>query len=137
VNAASSGLPTPQPSKRCVLIVDDEDSVRSVSKRMLQLNGFEVLVARDGKEGIEVSSQNGDRIDIVLLDMTMPRMGGEEVLKQIRIARPEMRVVLMSGYTRREAGALLGDGSITGFLQKPFTFAQLKEQLRLLPESTA
>jgi len=137
VNPAPSGLSDPAPSKRCVLIVDDEDSVRSVTKRMLQLNGYEVLVARDGMEGVELFSQNGERIDIVLLDMTMPRMGGEEVLKQIRIAKPGMRVVLMSGYSRREAGPLLGDGSITGFLQKPFTFAQLKEQLRLLPESTA
>ena len=137
MNAAPSDQASPAPAKRCVLIVDDEDSVRSVTKRMLQLNGFEVLVARDGLEGIELFSRDGDRIEIVLLDMTMPRMGGDEVLKQIRIAKPLVRVVLMSGYSRREAGPLLGDGSITGFLQKPFTFAQLKEQLRLLPESAA
>lgn len=128
----------PSPSaRRCVLIVDDEDSVRTVATRMLQLSGFEVLVARDGQEGLEQFTAHGDRICIILLDMTMPRLGGEEVLERVRLSKPQMRVILMSGYSRKDASPLIGDGKVTGFLQKPFTFAQLKEQMRVLLETNA
>jgi DNA-binding NtrC family response regulator len=138
VNPEPSGTTQPPSTeKRCVLIVDDEDSVRTVATRMLQLSGFEVLVGRDGQEGLDLFTANRGRVCILLLDMTMPRLGGEEVLERVRELSPSMRVILMSGYSRRDAGPLLGDGRITGFLQKPFTFAQLKEQMRTLLETVA
>jgi two-component system, cell cycle sensor histidine kinase and response regulator CckA len=116
--------------RRCLLVVDDEAPVRGVTRRLLERHGYEILEAADGEQGIAAFSRDAHRIELVLLDLTMPRVGGEEVLRRIRLTHPRTPVVLMSGYSRANTPALLGDGSVTRFLAKPFTLAQLQEQIR-------
>ena len=112
-----------------VLVVDDEESVRRVAGRMLAALGFEVITARDGVEGLNAFRAAGETICAVLLDLTMPRLDGEETFRELRQLRPDARVILMSGFSEQEAGARFVGKGLAGFLQKPFTPDELREQL--------
>ena len=114
-----------------VLVVDDEPDVRELAEIMLRRSGFTVLTARNGREGVKTFREHAREIDVVLLDLTMPGMGGEEVLREIQRIRPEQRVLLMSGYNEEFAGSQFSD-PISGFLQKPFTQEELADTLRAL-----
>jgi CheY-like chemotaxis protein len=113
-----------------LLVVDDDESVRGITKRILTLHGFEVLVASDGIDAIDVFEKNAARIRAVVLDMTMPRMGGEEAFRALRRIAPEVRVLLMSGYDEQEATTRFKDQGIAGFLPKPFVAGELMARLR-------
>ena len=113
-----------------VLVVDDEEAVRSLASRMLESFGFQVMTANDGRDGVEKFLENADAITVVLLDVTMPMMNGQEVLDRIRKRRPDIPVLFMSGYMRE--GELRDLGGATDFLQKPFQVEELQEKLRLL-----
>jgi CheY-like chemotaxis protein len=114
-----------------VLVVDDDCDVRELSEIMLRGFGFEVLSALDGRQGVEAFRKRADEICVVLLDLTMPGMSGEEALREIQEIRPEQRVVLMSGYNEDYAASRF-TGRIAGFLQKPFTREDLGETFRSL-----
>ncbi|MBP9205546.1 MAG: response regulator [Kofleriaceae bacterium] len=130
VGAAAPAHPRPvAPSGRRgrVLVVDDEDLVRTVVVRALERAGHEVTVATDGKEGLARLRAEGGRFDLVLLDMAMPRMSGPEMFRAARALYPELRVLLTSGYaSSQEAQAVLAAGAI-GLLDKPFAPAHLVE----------
>jgi signal transduction histidine kinase/CheY-like chemotaxis protein len=137
VGVASSNRPVPQapPQKTpasigTILIVDDDDGVRTVSTLSLERAGFRVVTARDGEEGMALMEQRGGDFDAVLLDMTMPRLSGAETCHLIRQLRPELPVVLTSGYTEPDAGARLDILGVAGFLQKPFTPAILVKMIQ-------
>ena len=113
-----------------ILVVDDERSVRDVAKMMLERHGFDVLTARDGQEGLDVFRRHAADLSLVLLDMAMPRMGGEEAFGRMRRLRAEVPVVLVSGYHEEDAtGRFAGEG-LAGFLQKPFQFDVLVRKVR-------
>lgn len=113
-----------------VLVVDDEETVRAVSKRMLEAHGFEVITASDGRQGVEVYLANQAKVRLVLLDMTMPRMDGEEAFRELRRIDPSVCVLLTSGYNEQEAThRFLGKG-LAGFIQKPFTPQTLLSKVR-------
>ena len=112
-----------------VLVVDDEAGVREIAAEMLQRLGLEVHTAVDGLAGLEFLHARGDEIDLVLLDLTMPGLGGMEVLQQIERTRPDLPVVLMSGYNQSYSAQGCVD-RIGGFLQKPFSSEQLERVLR-------
>ena len=123
--------PTPHWSgEGLVLVVDDEESVRTLATRMLESFEFRVITAQDGREGVEKFSANAEAITAVLLDVTMPVMAGPEVLHRIRAIRPDVPVLFMSGYMRE--GELQDLDSATDFLQKPFALEDLQEKMRLL-----
>ncbi|HEY6041174.1 MAG TPA: GAF domain-containing protein, partial [Anaerolineae bacterium] len=113
-----------------VLVVDDEDVVRNVTKRMLERFGYGVMMASDGREGVDVYKTSMDRIALVLLDMTMPHMNGEETFRELRVIRPEVKVLLMSGYTEQEATSRFAGKGLAGFLQKPYTPQELHEKIQ-------
>jgi CheY-like chemotaxis protein len=115
-----------------VLLAEDEEGVREVVGRMLERMGFRVLPAEDGLAALEALERNRRAVTAVLLDVSMPRMGGSEALRLIREHRPDLPVILMSGYTEQEvAGKLLnGDQGAAGFLQKPFLPEDLASVLR-------
>jgi PAS domain S-box-containing protein len=113
-----------------VLVVDDEPAVRSTVTRMLHLLGFDVRLAVDGCEGVEIFRSSPHYFALVLLDLTMPRLGGESVLQIIREELPELPVVVMSGYSEAEVTARLGAGAPTAFIQKPFDLPRLRDTLR-------
>jgi two-component system, cell cycle sensor histidine kinase and response regulator CckA len=115
-----------------VLLAEDEDGVREVVGRMLERMGFRVLPAPDGIAALEALDRSNRAVTAVLLDVSMPRMGGSETLRRIRERRPDLPVVLMSGYTEQEVASKLldGDHGATGFLQKPFLPEDLASVLR-------
>lgn len=114
---------------RCVLIVDDDDLVRSVTRRTLRSRGCEVLAARDGLEGIETFDAHHERVDAVLLDVGMPYMKGEDVLEELRRIDRAVPVIFVSGQSEeelRQGGAL---GRADGVVLKPFRDGELLEAL--------
>lgn len=112
-----------------ILIVDDEESIRGFLCSMLQSIGFEVLEAEDGRKALTVFEENAEDISLVLLDLTMPHLGGEETFMELRRIRDDVPVVLMSGYTEEEVTSLFAGKGIAGFLQKPFRIDTLHEIL--------
>ncbi len=113
-----------------VLLVDDEDVVLKVGSQILQELGYTVLTAASGKEALEIYTANRDKIDIVVLDMIMPGMGGGETYESIKALKLDVKVLLSSGYSiMGEASAIL-DRGCQGFIQKPFTIKSFSEKLR-------
>ncbi len=112
-----------------VLIVDDEESVRMLATRMLEELGFSVLTANDGVEALEVFSRERENLRLVLLDLTMPRKGGEETLLEIRRLDPNAPVILSSGYSEHAATRAEGDVHVA-FIQKPYRLDDLRQVVR-------
>jgi PAS domain S-box-containing protein len=113
-----------------VLIVDDEETVRASTARMLEHVGYRTMFAEDGRDGVEKFRASAEAISLVLLDLTMPHMDGSEAYREITALKPDARVLLMSGYTEQDAIARFTGDGIAGFLQKPFTLRALREQLQ-------
>ena len=113
-----------------VLLVDDEDVILKVGSQILQELGYTVLTAGSGREALEIYSAYRDKIDIVVLDMIMPGMGGGETYDSIKALKLDVKVLLSSGYSIiGEASAILNRGC-QGFIQKPFTIKSFSEKLR-------
>jgi two-component system, cell cycle sensor histidine kinase and response regulator CckA len=110
---------------RIILVVDDEELVRAVARSALEVAGFQVLLASDGREGVEVFRTQCDRIAAVLLDWTMPQLGGADTFQEMRRLRPDARVILCSGFSEQEVTNRLAGKGLDGFLQKPFRVSQL------------
>ncbi len=128
-----AGRATPR-SGGTLLVADDDEGAREIMCETLSRAGFEVLQAGDGGEAVACFRAHADRIGIVLLDRTMPGTSGEEALDEIRRIRPDVPILLVSGYSRERAGAGVADEPRSGFLQKPFLPETLVERVReLLP----
>ena len=108
-----------------ILVVDDEATVLVVAQRILEHLGFDVLLAENGKQAIDVFRENADEIKVVLLDLTMPHMGGEETFDALRRIRPDVPVVLSSGYPEERAKAGFRAEDLAGYVQKPYTINAL------------
>jgi CheY-like chemotaxis protein len=104
-----------------VLLVEDEESVRMLTTRILEREGYRVLAAPDAAQGEALFAGNANEIDIVLSDLVLPGMGGIELAARFRERRPTLPVILMSGYTDRDIGSITAEDGRTSFLQKPFT----------------
>ncbi len=113
-----------------VLLVDDEEMVRQVVGEMLSLCGFQVVTATNGREAAETLARDPGKFSFVLLDLTMPEMDGEECFRLLRETRNDIRIILSSGFSEQEILDRFLSDEITGFIQKPFSFEQLKELLR-------
>ncbi len=122
-----------------ILVVDDEEGVREVAERILQEIGFQTIGAGDGRRALEIMEEVSDSVTAVLLDLSMPRMGGAETFRRLRVLRPELPILMMSGYTEQVvAPHFSGSGpGITGFLQKPFMAEDLIAVLRRFAESAS
>lgn len=110
----------------CVLVADDEETVRSTVSLMLQKMGFTVALVADGREAIEEFRRSPDRYVAVLTDLTMPYCGGIEVFAEVRRIRPDVPFLLMSGFNQDEAGSGFTGKGLSGFVQKPFQFGDLR-----------
>ncbi|MGB4947177.1 MAG: ATP-binding protein [Candidatus Competibacter denitrificans] len=113
-----------------ILLVDDEESVRVMGTRMLERVGFEVLTAADGREALEMFQGRRDEIVLVLLDLTMPDLDGEETFRELRRMDARLRVVMSSGYTESEIAPRFAGKRLSGFLQKPYTLEALTQCLQ-------
>ena len=113
-----------------ILVVDDEETVRIAAKIMLERRGFTVLTAEDGRAALEVFRSRVDEIVVVLLDLTMPRLDGEETFRELRRIRPDVRVIISSGYNEQETTSRFAGKGLAGFLQKPYGIRPLGEKIR-------
>jgi PAS domain S-box-containing protein len=113
-----------------VIVVDDEDIVRETAREMLAERGFEVLTAVDGRQGVELYRARANEIAVVLLDLTMPEMGGEEALEEMLRIRPEAKVILCSGYAEEDLKRRFAGKGAAGFIHKPFKVNELIGKLR-------
>ena len=118
-----------------ILVVDDEETVRLVTRAMLEEFGFQVLLASGGREGLELFSQHAHEIVAVLLDITMPGLSGEQTYQEILRHKPQARVILTSGYNEQEATRRFAGQGLAGFVQKPYQSLSLIQKLREVLEA--
>ncbi|HEY6081247.1 MAG TPA: ATP-binding protein [Polyangiaceae bacterium] len=124
-----SGNPTAASSaslSRSILLIDDEPAVRLVTGRMLSELGHQVVTADSGRRGLELLEQRPDAIDLVVLDLTMPELSGEQTLERLRALRSNIPVVITSGFQAEDASMLLQKPNVVGFLDKPHTMTSLE-----------
>jgi PAS domain S-box-containing protein len=132
---ATRPLPSPEPSGEggsgeCVLIVDDEDSVRELARLTLERRGYRVLTACDGEDGLKRYAEHPGRIDLVLLDYSMPGLTGLEVFHELRKMDPKTSVLFSSGYgLQGDAAPLLAAGACA-FVPKPYRPDELVQAVR-------
>ena len=112
-----------------ILLVDDDESIRETGKELLEARGFTVLTARDGFHALEVYQEQGDGIDLVVLDMIMPRLGGSETFDKLREINPDIKVLLSTGYSIEGQANDIVDRGCAGFIQKPFNMADLTKKI--------
>jgi len=116
--------------KETVLLVDDEDMVLEIGRALLETMGYHVVTAKDGEEAIALYENEGPGIDLVLLDMVMPGLGGGEVYDRLKTMNPGMKCLLLSGYSiDGEASEIIQRGC-DGFIQKPFKLRDLSKSIR-------
>jgi PAS domain S-box-containing protein len=112
-----------------VLLVDDEDLVLDVGMELLEVMGYRVFAAKDGREAVEIYRSNQGDIDMVILDMVMPGMGGGEAFDRLKEINPNVRVLLASGFAVDGEAAQILERGCNGFIQKPFNMKELSEKI--------
>jgi CheY-like chemotaxis protein len=140
--AEASSPPAPAPEQKTetlrgrVLLVDDEDLILETTGAALSAMGFEVATARDGVEALAVLAARVGELDLVLMDLTMPRMDGREALLSMRRIDPRLPVILTSGYTEQDSLQTFEGASPSAFLQKPYQLQELRRVVqRVLGET--
>ena len=113
-----------------VLFVDDEDMICDIGEQILKAMGYRTIIARNGKEAVEIYKENQDKIDMVILDIFMPKMGGGEAFDRMKEVNPNVKVLISSGCSvNDQVMDIIGRGCI-GFIQKPFRFEDLSYKMR-------
>ena len=113
-----------------ILVIDDEEIVRRAAKSALEHYGYNVIVAESGRDGLELLAKLDGAVTLVVLDMTMPVMSGEETLAHLRVVQPDLPVILSSGYNEAEATRTLTRG-LAGFIHKPYSASHLARQIKI------
>ena len=117
-----------------ILLVDDEDIILDVGQLMLQNLGYKVITAQNGRQAVKFLTEHQTEINMVILDIIMPQMGGSETYDKLKEINPEIKILLASGYSiEGEATEILNKGC-NGFLQKPFNLSQLSQKIREIME---
>lgn len=136
VDARPEAAPAPSDAdgahngREVVLLVEDEDAVRSLARRILEKRGYTVLTARTGPEALRIAERHDGPIHLILTDVVMPEMSGRELAERIAPTRPDARTLFMSGYTEDDVlrRGVLNEGA--AFLEKPFTPSALAQKVR-------
>ncbi len=113
-----------------ILVVDDEEHVRAIAKKMIERGGFTVITASDGGEAVELFRARADEIVLVLLDLMMPHLDGEETFRELRRIRSDVKAILSSGYNEQEVTSRFVGKGLAGFIQKPYGPSQLLGKVR-------
>jgi CheY-like chemotaxis protein len=116
--------------RETVLLVDDEPMIIDVGREMLKKIGYEVLVATSAKSAIELYKTHQEEIDLVILDMVMPDMGGGETYNMLKDFDPDIKVLLSSGYSINGEATKILERGCNGFIQKPFTMVDFSQKIR-------
>jgi two-component system cell cycle sensor histidine kinase/response regulator CckA len=118
-----------------LLVVDDEPEVLAYIALVLKKEGYNVLCAQSGEEGLQISRQQVGKIALLLTDIVMPGMNGGELYRQITLYQPKIQVLYMSGYTKYTVVAQGAPESVTSFIWKPFSAADLLQKVHELLDS--
>ena len=113
-----------------ILLIDDEEMIIKVGQELLQELGYNVIAARSGEEAIRLYLKNADKIDLVVMDMIMPGMGGGETFDNLKAINPDIKVLLSSGYSINGQASKILERGCDGFIQKPFNLNQLSEKIQ-------
>jgi len=116
--------------KGTILLVDDEKNILDTYEQMLNRLGYEVLLASNGQEAIEIYKVNQDKVDIVLLDIIMPKMSGGEAYDIMKEINPDIKVLLASGHSIDGKATEILERGCDGFIQKPFSMNELSQRIR-------
>lgn len=119
----------PQPKHGRVLVVDDEEAVRRAGARVLESLGYEPVTVGGGQEALDWLAANPGPLAAVVLDLSMPGMAGAEAFRRLRALRPELRVVISSGFDRDGAAQEVLDAGAVAFVQKPYRVRDLARAL--------
>lgn len=120
-----------------ILLADDDEAVRNVTREILERCGFRVLTAANGREAVMLFQEHSNEIDCVLLDLTMPSMDGEETYRELRRVRANVRVIVASGYSEQEIARRFTGEEPAGFVEKPYQAAALSAKLREVIKGSA
>jgi CheY-like chemotaxis protein len=120
----------PEAGRGVVLLVDDEESVREVTARMIEGMGCRVLEAPDGRAGLDLFREHAGEIDLVVLDLMMPRMSGQEMLSHIRKIEPDIPVIVISAHDVAETSPEVWSAEVEAVIRKPFDMGELAERVR-------
>jgi len=112
-----------------ILLVDDEEMVRSLGVAMLSMLGFTTITAKDGQEAVNIFKETPD-IAFVVLDLTMPQMDGEQCFRELRRLQPAVKVIMASGYNEQEVSQKFAGEGPSGFIQKPFSLSELRASIK-------
>jgi two-component system, cell cycle sensor histidine kinase and response regulator CckA len=125
------------PPLRTILLVEDDDQVRGLVRTLLTTDGFHVIEARTGGEGVRLAQQYDGSIDLLLSDMLLPEVSGYDIAAQMKARYPDMKVILMTGWVEGEIVQRCVAELGAAFLDKPFVPARLRELVReMLPAET-
>jgi CheY-like chemotaxis protein len=113
-----------------ILVVDDEPSIRSLARDMLEAHGYSVLLAEDGAQAINVYKQHNGDIKLVVLDMIMPKMGGHETFLELKKLNDDVKVLLSTGYSQDGKAQDIMESGVMGFVQKPYRVSTLLSKVR-------
>ena len=112
-----------------ILLIDDEDLICESQKSILRVLGFSVSICRNGKEGVDFYSKNWRSIDLVILDIIMPIMGGKDCFIEMKKINPDIKVLISSGYSQNGDAQAILDMGANAFIQKPFTISEIRDKL--------
>ena len=113
-----------------ILVIDDEDIVRLIARNILTECGYEVILAEDGREGIDIFRKMHDSISVVLLDMAMPGISGDDVFLELRKTKPDVKVLLSSGFRQDSRVEKVLSLGVSGFIQKPYSIMEMSRKMK-------
>ncbi len=131
-SAQPVALPTAQSLRGTILIADDEESVRSMVEKMIHRHGGSTLLAENGQRALEIFREQRDKIDLIVLDLTMPGLSGEEILLQLQQMKVTQKIVIMSGYGEEETMKRCAELGVVSFISKPFELHAVVAKLHSL-----
>jgi len=137
-------LPDPLEQKldgsETILVIDDEEKIVEIAEKILKLNGYTVLKARHGEEGVTIARNFEGEIHLIILDMRMPVLSGPEAFPKLMEARPDARIILCSGYALDSESQAMLDAGAVAYIKKPFRLntllSEVKRALQLNHENT-
>ncbi len=129
ISPEPAAAPTSNGGSETILVVDDEQMIRNLGRTILQRQGYEVLLAEDGQEAVEIYTREPQRIDLVILDLTMPRLSGRDTLRELRQINPDVPVLFASGYSAEHMSDSEREG-VLGFINKPYRPQELANTVR-------
>ena len=130
VEQGESGTEYAGKSSETILLIDDEEQIRDIGKNMLEKVGFQVITASSGEEALQLFKEEGERVNLVLLDLNMPGMGGFRCLKRLKEMRPDIKVIICTGYLDDETITKIRELNVEDFVHKPFRFSEILPIIR-------